>query len=188
MAVNQKMILVYDDFSTGLQSLKQWYSKKRNWYFIDCIWDTSDTSSWYNDYAGSRRSAGQLNKIFQSSIGLNTQWGFFWCLKINDFQTKPRVCLWPRDWEGNQAWSFASISVILLCFFIFNNWTALCYLKWKIFYLKVPVLKNFKKSRESFIMENINMERNHVIGRNVFWEEALINAEYYLWRCEKQYL
>ena len=36
----------------------------------------------YNDYAGSKRPAGQLNKIFQSSIGLNTQRGFFLCLFI----------------------------------------------------------------------------------------------------------
>ena len=98
----------------------KWY-KKRNWYFIACIWDTSDTSAWYNDYAGSRRSAGQFNKIFQSSIGLNTQWGFFWCLKINDFQPKPRVCLWPCDWEGNQAWAEASADHVHLRTWIWNR-------------------------------------------------------------------
>lgn len=57
----------------------------------------------------------------QSSIGLNTQWGFFWCLKINDFQPKPRVCLWPRDWEGNQAWSYASADHVHLRPWIWNR-------------------------------------------------------------------
>lgn len=115
------MLYMWMTFSMSYKIMKTKWYKKRNWYFIACIWDTSDTSAWYNDYAGSRRSAGQFNKIFLSSIGLNTQWGFFWCLKINDFQPKPRVCLWPRDWEGNQAWSDASADHVHLRPWIWNR-------------------------------------------------------------------
>ena len=115
------MLYMWMIFSMSYKIMKTKWYKKRNWYFIACIWDTSDTSAWYNDYAGSRRSAGQFNKIFLSSIGLNTQWGFFWCLKINDFQPKPRVCLWPRDWEGNQAWSDASADHVHLRPWIWNR-------------------------------------------------------------------